>query len=83
MKTPTPDVELAIDIGYRLIDCAFIHRNETEVGCAINKKIREGVVERDDLFIIGKVRFDVTGSQVLKSGKLIMKISVAALEYHA
>lgn len=57
MRTPAQDVELAIDIGYRLIDSAFIHHNETEVGSAINKKIKEGVVERDDLFIIGKVRF--------------------------
>ena len=57
MRQPAETVELAIDIGYRLIDCGFIHKNESEVGSAINKKIREGVVERDDLFIIGKVWF--------------------------
>ncbi|XP_065209896.1 1,5-anhydro-D-fructose reductase-like [Planococcus citri] len=55
LRQPTETVELAIDIGYRLIDCGFIHQNESEVGAAINKKIREGVVERDDLFIIGKL----------------------------
>lgn len=55
MRSVTETVELAIDTGYRLIDCGFIHNNESEVGAAINKKIKEGVIERDDLFIIGKV----------------------------
>ncbi|CAH4036804.1 aldo-keto reductase AKR2E4-like [Pieris brassicae] len=45
----------AIDIGYRHFDTAHLYRMEPEVGFVINKKIREGVVQRDDIFVTTKV----------------------------
>lgn len=48
-------VERAIKDGYRLIDTAVAYKNHKEVGEAIQKCIREGIVKRSDLFICTKV----------------------------
>ena len=48
-------VEWALEAGYRYFDCAIVYGNEAEVGEAINKWIKEGRVDRRDLFITTKL----------------------------
>lgn len=47
-------IKTAIDIGYRHFDCAAIYNNEKSVGKAINDKIADGVIRRDEVYITSK-----------------------------
>uniref|UniRef100_A0A1A9VI11 NADP-dependent oxidoreductase domain-containing protein n=1 Tax=Glossina austeni TaxID=7395 RepID=A0A1A9VI11_GLOAU len=48
-------VEKAIDVGYRLIDTAYVYETEKEIGRAINEKIATGIIKREDIFVITKL----------------------------
>lgn len=53
-------MKIAIDTGYRHFDCAMFYGNEKEIGNAINQKINESVVTREDLYITSKVNITLT-----------------------
>lgn len=48
-------VEAALDAGYKHIDGAWVYFNEHEVGNAIQNKIADGTIKREDLFITTKL----------------------------
>lgn len=51
-------IKNAVDIGYRHFDCAAIYNIEKSAGKAINDKIAEGVITRDEVYITSKVCFN-------------------------
>lgn len=61
-------MKAAIAAGYKHIDGAFIYQNETEVGEGIHAMVKEGVVKREELFVVSKVRYNVTVCSTVISG---------------
>lgn len=45
----------AIDIGYKLFDLAELYKNKNVIAEVINKKIKNGVINRNDIFINYKI----------------------------
>ena len=48
-------VEAAIAAGYRHIDTAYSYRNEVDIGKALRSKMQQGIIRRQDMFIVSKV----------------------------
>ncbi|XP_068580153.1 aldo-keto reductase family 1 member B1 [Cebidichthys violaceus] len=48
-------VEAAIAAGYRHIDTAHSYNNEVDIGKALRSKIQQGVIRRQDMFIVSKL----------------------------
>ncbi|KAF2359533.1 NADP-dependent oxidoreductase domain [Trinorchestia longiramus] len=47
-------IKHAVDVGYRHFDCSMLYGNEAEIGKGLRSKIEEGVVKREELFIVSK-----------------------------
>ena len=54
-ETCVNSVKSALQSGVRLIDTASAYGNEEEVGRAIREAIDEGIIKREDVFIITKI----------------------------
>lgn len=61
-------VKAALSSGVRLIDTASAYGNEKEVGQAIREAISEGIVRREDVFVITKI---YPGSEMARTKKSI------------
>ena len=48
-----------IRLGYRMFDCAACYGNEKQIGEVFTEAFEEGVVKREDLFIMTKVWNDM------------------------
>jgi diketogulonate reductase-like aldo/keto reductase len=50
-----PALAAALRLGYRRIDCAPVYFNEDAIGDALHELIRQGAVERGELFVTSKL----------------------------
>jgi len=50
-------LKVAVDIGYRHIDCAAAYENEKEIGEALKEIFASGKVKREDLWVTSKLPF--------------------------
>ncbi len=63
-------VMTAIEMGFRLFDCASVYGNENEIGETFSEAFEKGIVKREDLFITSKVWNDKHGDgEVIASCK--------------
>ena len=63
-------VRTALELGYRHIDCASIYGNEAEIGLALARAIRGGVVQRVQLWITSKLWNDCHGPDQVRPALL-------------
>ncbi|XP_041486719.1 aldo-keto reductase family 1 member C18 isoform X1 [Microtus oregoni] len=54
-KKSMESTKIAIDAGFRHIDCSHFYQNEEEIGQAIRSKIEDGTVKREDIFYTSKL----------------------------
>ncbi|XP_034541842.1 aldo-keto reductase family 1 member B1 [Notolabrus celidotus] len=47
--------EAAIAAGYRHIDTAYDYSNEVDIGKALRSKMQQGIIKREDMFIVSKL----------------------------
>jgi len=67
-------VKIAINKGYRHIDCAAIYGNEAEIGEALSEIFKEGKVKREDLWITSKLWNDAHKKEdVIPALKITLK----------
>ena len=62
--------KVAIDLGYRHIDEAWCYNNEAEVGKAIEEKVADGTVTRDDLWVTSKLWNNFHRPELVREGCL-------------
>ena len=48
-------IRVALEVGYRHLDCAAIYQNEEEVGRAIEDALKAGDIKREDLWVTSKL----------------------------
>lgn len=55
LENTTNIVYNAIKMGYRMLDSADCYVNEAQTGLGIEKAISEGIVKREELFVVSKL----------------------------
>ena len=75
-------VYTSIKDGLRLIDTAFKYGNEAEIGEGLKKVLDEGIVKREELFIIGKLWIDDRGNPEKALRATLQKLNLDYLDLY-
>ncbi|KAM7157201.1 dihydrodiol dehydrogenase 3-like [Molossus nigricans] len=70
-------LKTAIDVGYRHIDSAYLYQNEEEIGKAIQNKIANSIVKREDIFYTSKLWSTFLRPELVQTG---LEISLRKLQ---
>ncbi|XP_037898106.1 aldo-keto reductase family 1 member B1-like [Glossina fuscipes] len=76
----TEAVVNAVEVGYRLIDCAPIYQNESCIGSGIKSILENKVVKREELFIISKLWNTFHRPDLVEEG-ICMSLNDLRLDY--
>ena len=71
-----------IRAGYRMIDCASVYQNENRIGESIERVLKEGIVDRADLFITSKVWNDMHNRVKESCEKSLKDLRVSYLDLY-
>ncbi|TVY40678.1 putative oxidoreductase [Lachnellula subtilissima] len=80
-ENTTAAVSLAIETGYRQIDCAADYENEQAVGKGIAKGLLKANLSRGDIWVTSKIWNDRHGDYDVVEGALNKTLSDLGLEY--
>jgi len=74
----------AIKCGYRMFDCASVYGNEAEIGKVFRRAFEEGLVKREDLYIVSKVWNDMhgDGDVLLSCAKTLKDLGLGYLDMY-
>lgn len=59
-------VNAALEAGYRLIDTAFVYRNEAAIGKVLKKWFDSKMIKRDEVFVVTKVTYFIFNVKEIK-----------------
>lgn len=74
-------VYTAIKAGYRLIDTAASYMNEDAVGRAIARAIKDGIVKREELFVVSKLWVQDMTDEATAEKAIDLSLEKLGLEY--
>jgi diketogulonate reductase-like aldo/keto reductase len=75
-------VEIAIDMGYRHMDCAAAYHNEVQVGKAIKRALARNQLEREDIWITSKLWNDEHNDVISACKKSIADLDCGYLDLY-